>query len=65
LRGLTPQNNPAKNPATLENPRKDGQKSTLLSQEIWPQGCEILDAHILERALREPFGLPQPCGQIS
>ena len=39
LRGLTPQKNPALNPATLEEARKDGQRSTLLSQEIWAQGC--------------------------
>ena len=44
LRGLTPQNNPAKNPTTLKEPRKDGQMSTLLSREIWPQGCEKSDA---------------------
>jgi len=65
LRGLTPEHNPAKNPATLEKPCKDGQKSTLLSKEIWPQGYEKSDAHILKRALRKPFGLPLPCGQIS
>ena len=39
LRGLTLQNNPAKNPATLDEHRKDGQRSILLSKEIWPQGC--------------------------
>ena len=39
LRGLTPQKNPALNRATLEEARKDGQRSTLLSQEIWAQGC--------------------------
>jgi len=44
LRGLNPQKNPAKKPATLEEPHKDGQTSTLLSKEIWPQGCEKSDA---------------------
>ena len=39
LRGLTPQNDSAKNPATLEEHRKDRQMSTLLRKEIWPQGC--------------------------
>jgi len=34
LRGLIPQNNPAMNPATLEEHHKDGQMSTLLSKEI-------------------------------
>jgi len=44
--GATPQrtlqhwSNPAKNPATLEQPRKYGHRSTLRSKEIWPQGCE-------------------------
>ena len=36
VRGLTTQ----KNPATLEQPRKYGHRSTLRSKEIWPQGCE-------------------------
>jgi len=31
LRGLTPQKNPEKKPATLEELRKDGQMSTLLT----------------------------------
>jgi len=49
------QKNP-KNPVTLEEPRKDGQRSTLLSREILPQDCEKLDAsnvrfqsHLVER----------------
>jgi len=32
------------NPATLEEARKDEQRSTLLSKKIWPQGCEKPDA---------------------
>jgi len=34
----------AKNPATLEEPRKDGQRSRFLLKKIWPQGCEKPDA---------------------
>ena len=44
LRGLTQQDNPTKNPATLEEPRKVGQRLTLLRKEIWAQGCEKSDA---------------------
>ena len=46
LRVLTSQHNPANNPATMEEPSNDGQRSTLrlVSKEIWLQGCKKSDA---------------------
>jgi len=44
LRGLMLQKKPSNNPTTLEEPHKDGQSSTLLRKEIWPQGREKPDA---------------------
>jgi len=52
IRGLTPQNNPAKNPATLEEHGKDGQISILLGKEMWPKMPEtcIFESHLASQA---------------
>jgi len=46
LQGLSLQTNPAMNPATQEEPRKGGQRSTLLSKEKWSQGPAAVRSQI-------------------
>jgi len=41
FRGLTPQNDTAKNPATWEKPLKDGQRSTPLTDRPY-ESCKII-----------------------
>ena len=58
LQGLIPQNNPAKNPATLEEPRKDGRKSIWWLCSVRRFDAKLVDNFSHESdvtSLQDPF----------